>query len=383
MESVATDGGIRIDFISGVRITIPAHTPEFRYKISDAANGELYDTGCIAGDEAISYLYTKRKYFTLWKIELYRKGRRFFSHTFNAGGKKVFVDLSCGALGDSVAWLPAAVAFQRKWLCRLIVCMKPEHIPLYEKVYPEIRFLPKSPEAGDIATQCYAYYRVAVFGYGNIDRELMDFRQNNLVRHADMILGVDSGMTPPLVAGAEDFVLPEVVRGKRYVCIAARASRKCKEWNNPNGWNAVVAALRQRGFKVICIDSDNLNLPPNTVDLTGFMPLPERVEILRKAEFFIGLPSGLSWLAWACQIPVIMISGITDDYVEFPTPYRIAPPAGVCHGCWQSADQRQRALFADCYYGRNNECTRKITPQMVIREIDRLMKKEDHLRYTL
>lgn len=63
MESIAADGGIRIDFISGVRITIPAHTPEFRYKISDAANGELYDTGCIAGDEAISYLYTKRKYF--------------------------------------------------------------------------------------------------------------------------------------------------------------------------------------------------------------------------------------------------------------------------------------------------------------------------------
>lgn len=379
-ESVFAPDGIHVDFVSGVRIGVPPRTPLFRYKLSDADTGEVYEYGEERGeDDAEFYIFARRKYFVRWKVELYRGGRWYFEHTFDATGRKVFIDLSPGALGDSAAWLPAAVAFTAKWKCKTIVCMRPEHIPLYQDAYPEMIFIPDHKLKADIAGRCYAYYRVAVYGYGNDDHERMDFRENNLIRHADMILGVDSHMEPPMVVGELEPKpnLPAFMANTpRYVCIAARASRKCKEWQHPGGWNRVVSALAERGFKAVCIDADDLNLPADAIDNTGMLPLPARIDVLKGCSFFIGLPSGLSWLAWACRKPVVMISGFTDAYVEFPTPYRVSPPPGVCHGCWGYCDQREKERFDNCYFGKDNECTRSITPEMVIAKIDQLIQQE-------
>ena len=230
-ESVFAPDGIHVDFVSGVRIGVPPRTPLFRYKLSDADTGEVYEYGEERGeDDAEFYIFARRKYFVRWKVELYRGGRWYFEHTFDATGRKVFIDLSPGALGDSAAWLPAAVAFTAKWKCKTIVCMRPEHIPLYQDAYPEMIFIPDHKLKADIAGRCYAYYRVAVYGYGNDDHERMDFRENNLIRHADMILGVDSHMEPPMVVGELEPKpnLPAFMANTpRYVCIAARASRKC------------------------------------------------------------------------------------------------------------------------------------------------------------
>jgi ADP-heptose:LPS heptosyltransferase len=41
---------------------------------------------------------------------------------------------------------------------------------------------------------------------------------------------------------------------------------------------------------------------------------------LQHCEFFIGVSSGLSWLAWACGKKVVMISGITKKENEFKEP---------------------------------------------------------------
>ena len=379
-ESVFAPDGIHVAFVSGVRIGVPPRTPTFRYKLSDADTGEVYDYGETCGeDDAEFYIFTQRKYFVRWKVEFYRGGKWYFQHTFDAAGRKVMIDLSPGALGDSAAWLPAAVAFNEKWKCRTIVCMRPEHIPLYQNAYPEIIFIPNHKLKADIADRCYACYRIAVHGYGDQDRERMDFRENNLIRHADMILGVDSHMEPPRIVGEDEpkVHLPAfMATTPRYVCIATRASRKCKEWNHDGGWENVAAALKDRGYQTVCIDADDRNLPAGAIDNTGKIPLPSRIDVLKGCSFFIGLPSGLAWLAWACRKPVVMISGFTDAYVEFATPYRVSPPPGVCHGCWGYCDQREKARFDECYFGKDNECTRSITPEMVIAKIDQLIRQE-------
>jgi autotransporter strand-loop-strand O-heptosyltransferase len=51
------------------------------------------------------------------------------------------------------------------------------------------------------------------------------------------------------------------------------------------------------------------HIPHGVEDETGDRPLQERARWLRHADFFIGLSSGLSWLAWAVGTPVVMISG--------------------------------------------------------------------------
>ena len=369
-ESIFTRDGIHVDFVSGVRIGIPPNTPPFRFKLSDADTGEVYDTGILQGDpQEETYLYTRRKYFTRWRVEFYRAGEWFFNYVYDAGGKTVFIDIHHGALGDSVAWLPAAVRFFKKWACRGIVCMKPEHVELYRECYPEIRFVCPSEETDELSLRCYARYGLAVYGYGHTDHELIDFRQNNLIRHAEMILGLDADKTPPKITGGTGEI-PGELAGKPYFCIATRASRPVKEWHHKGGWETVCARLKERGFVPVCIDGDNLNMPGNAFDDTGMKPLSYRVKLLRGASFFVGLPSGLSWLAWATGKPVVLISGFTDPYVEFETPYRVSPPPGVCHGCWGTCDQR-KPEFKTCFHGKGNECTERITPEMVIEACER------------
>lgn len=372
-ESVFTEGGIHVDFVSGVRIGIPAKTPSFLFKITDADTGEEYDTGVLEGkpDEK-TYLYTKRKYFSRWRVELYRGGKWFFNHVFDARGKTVFIDLSFGALGDTAAWLPAAVRFFQKWECRGIVCMRPEHIELYQECYPEIKFVPPSEETTELAIRCYARYGVAVYGYGQNDYEVIDFRENNLIRHAEMILGMDADNRPPKISEGKGEIPPELA-GKPYVCIATRASRYCKEWHYKDGWKILCDRLKARGFIPVCIDGDNINMPETgTLDDTGMKPLPYRLKVIRGASFFIGLPSGLSWIAWACGKPVVLISGFTDSYVEFDTPYRVSPPPGVCHGCWGTCDHRKER-FETCFHDIGNECTTSITPDMVMAACERVI----------
>lgn len=369
-ESIFSPDGIHVDFVSGIRLGFPENTETFRYKFTNADTGEIYDSGVAEGEDREVFYYTKRKYFTRWTVELYRNGKWYFKHTFDARGKHVFIDLSFGALGDSVAWLPAAVRFFKKWDCRGIVCMKPEHIPLFRDCYPEIQFVTPSEETTDLSTRCYARYGVAVIGYGDTFLEVIDFRKNNLIRHAEMILGMEPDKNPPkIIEGYGE--TPKEIDGKPYVCIATRASRHCKEYHFADGWRIICEKLKERGFVPVCIDGDNINMPEAAcVDCTGMRPLPGRVKLLHGAAFFIGLPSGLSWVAWACGIPVILISGFTDPYVEFETPYRVSPPPGVCHGCWGTLDHRG-SDFDKCIRGLDNECTKRITPDMILEACDR------------
>jgi autotransporter strand-loop-strand O-heptosyltransferase len=117
-------------------------------------------------------------------------------------------------------------------------------------------------------------------------------------------------------------------------------------------------------------------MPNGCEDFTGDRPLQERIDIIKDADFFIGLNSGLSWLAWCCEIPVVVISGICADFGEFFTPYRVCA-RHVCHGCWN--DTRYEFDHGDYMWcpkhkgtNRAYECTKCISAKQVIDTIDRI-----------
>ena len=92
-------------------------------------------------------------------------------------------------------------------------------------------------------------------------------------------------------------------------------------------------------------------------------------------EFFVGLCSGLAWLAYTANCPVVMIGGFSMYWTEFFTPYRVYNRL-VCNGCYN--DLRVTWKMNGC--PRNEErsenrfvCSKKITPRMVIQAIDRLI----------
>ena len=86
-----------------------------------------------------------------------------------------------------------------------------------------------------------------------------------------------------------------------------QSTTQAKYWNNPTGWHEIVAFLKEAGYRVICIDQKRVHgtglvwnhIPHGAEDETGDRPLVERARWLKHADFFVGLASGLSWLAWA------------------------------------------------------------------------------------
>jgi autotransporter strand-loop-strand O-heptosyltransferase len=245
-------------------------------------------------------------------------------------------------------------------------------IPLFRDAYPDIAFITQEEVRPE---QFYASYCMGLF-FDDDDRvwQPCDFRLVGLHRTASYILGVDPMEMPPRLA------LPDDSRpiAEPYVCIAVQSSTQCKYWNNPHGWHEVVAFLKQRGYRVVCIDQKPVHgsgivwnhIPHGAEDETGDRPLTERARWLRHAEFFVGLSSGLAWLAWAAGTPVVMISGFTHPTNEFATPYRIIN-WHACNGCWNDVRHRfdhKDFLWCPRHAGtpRQFECTRLVTAAQVI-----------------
>jgi autotransporter strand-loop-strand O-heptosyltransferase len=163
-----------------------------------------------------------------------------------------------------------------------------------------------------------------------------------------------------------------------------QSTTQSKYWNNPGGWMEIIRFLKAAGYRVICIDQKSVHgtglvwnqIPNGAEDETGEKPLAERVRWLKHAEFFVGLSSGLSWLAWAAETPVVMISGFTHPLNEFATPYRVVN-YHTCNGCWNDPHLRfdhKDFLWCPRHKGtdRQFECTRLITVDHVKATIERI-----------
>lgn len=365
--------GIRFDFNDGLRVRFP-ESGEYRCVFTDL------DTGCLLYSMDVApgcTVASVKKFYIRFGLEIYRKDQLkepIFRHELNLAGKEVMIQLPVGALGDTVAWFSYVERFQRQHGCKLTVSMASYMADLFRDQYPEIRFVSKD-EAVKLAP--YATYNLGLFFGGDVNHQPFDFRQVGLHRTAGHILGVaDLSDIPPRV----NLSAPRRIT-EPYVVIASQASSQCKYWNNPSGWREVVGELKKRGYRVLCIDRmpeygmDYIwnHIPYGCEDFTGDKPLQERIDIIKDAAMFIGLTSGLSWIAWCCRVPVILISGFTDPVNEFATPYRVQNFT-VCHGCWN--DMRcefKHKEFLWCPRAKSDsgkfECTKAITAKMVIDKI--------------
>jgi autotransporter strand-loop-strand O-heptosyltransferase len=358
-------GEIRYDYNDGCRVVLPEG--KWRVRLSDLDTGNiLYETQIGAGR-----INSSKRYYLRCRIEVWSDGKPFFQHDYSSEGREVLVQFPVGTIGDTVGWFPYAVKFQAAHGCNLTCAMAEWLIPLFRAAYPEIRFINHeqvNPE------QFYATYSMGLF-FDDEDRihQPCDFRQVGLHRTAGYILGVDPTEVPPAVILDDDTrPIPEP-----YVCIAAQSTAQPKYWNNPTGWREIVQFLKDAGYRVICIDQRPVHgtglvwnhIPWGAEDQTGDRPLQERARWLRHSEFFVGLSSGLSWLAWAAGAKVVMIAGFTHPTNEFSTPYRVIN-YHACNSCWNDVRVRfdhKDFLWCPRHAGtpRQFECTRLITAEAV------------------
>jgi autotransporter strand-loop-strand O-heptosyltransferase len=313
-----------------------------------------------------------------FEIQIRSGDTEVLRHRFDCSDQNVLIQFPVGTLGDLIAWFPYAVKFGEQHRCRLTCAMGAPVIALFKQLYPSITFVtPDEIQPDDY----YATYNIGLYfdDEQNV-RQPSDFRLVGLHRTAGYILGVDPDETPPHIDLPDDTrPIPE-----KYVCIAAQSTTQCKYWNNPSGWRELVQFLKDHGYRVICVDQKATHgtgmvwnhIPYGAEDQTGDRPLAERARWLKHAEFFVGLSSGLSWLAWAVRTPVVMISGFTHPTNEFQTPYRVIN-YHTCNSCWNDVRvmfDHKDFLWCPRHAGtpRQFECTRLITTEQVKNVIRRI-----------
>lgn len=380
--------GIRFDFNDGCRLVLPEGEWQVRLRDLDTGN-ILYQTTIGAGRINSSKRYYLRCRIEVWAGEM--KGEPEFRHDYSAQDQHVLVLFPVGTLGDTLGWFPYAVKFQEQHGCRLSCAMARPLIPLFQSMYPTIRFLTHEEV---VAEEYYATYRLGLFFNDEACiHQPCDFRLVGLHRTAGYILGVDPTEVAPKVEIENDRrPVPEP-----YVVIAVQSSTHSKNWTNPSGWHEIVAFLKNAGYRVVCIDQKTVHgtglvwnhIPHGVEDQTGDRPLTERARWIKHAEFFIGLSSGLSWLAWAVGVPVVLISGFTHPLNEFHTPYRVIN-YHACNSCWN--DVRARFDHKDFLWcprhantPRQLECTRLITADAVkdaIRKIPAFREQHEPVAIT-
>jgi len=361
--------GLRFDFNDGCRVMVPETDKSWRVRLMDLDSGNvLFET---SADFAAGRVNSAKRYYVRFRVEVWLGDNQLLQHDYDARDREVAVLFPVGTLGDTMGWFPYAVKFQAQHGCRLTCAMAERLIPLFADAYPEISFVSHDDFE---PSRYYATYRMGLF-FDDKDclNQPCDFRLVGLHRTAGYILGVDPTEVAPRL------VIPEDTRpiAEPYVCIAVQSTTQAKYWNNPFGWHEIVAFLKESGYRVVCIDQKTVHgtgivwnhIPHGAEDQTGERPLGERARWLKHADFFIGLSSGLSWLAWAAGTPVVMISGFTHPTNEFATPYRIVN-YHACNSCWN--DPRHRFDHHDFLWcprhkdtSRQFECTRLITVEHV------------------
>ena len=170
---------------------------------------------------------------------------------------------------------------------------------------------------------------------------------------------------------------------KKYVCFSSHSTAQAKHWNNNNSWEKLCDMLTKKGLIPVCIDryysfgnEGNWNeIPKNCMNKTG-MELTEMMHWIEHCEFFVGLSSGLSWVAHALDKKVVVISGVTTKDNEFDEDCIRIHREDLCNSCFNSPE---RFPFnpGDWFWcpehkgtPRQFECTKRISAKQVMDAID-------------
>ena len=272
------------------------------------------------------------------------------------------------SLGDNLAWMDYVEKFRVDNKCE-VLCSSFQ-IDLFKDQYPNIQFITPGTNVDNV----YALYRLGLFY--NDKREIdysrheTDPKKEPLMKVASDILGLTYKELKPK--------LPKLgKKKKKLITIAIHSTSQCKYWNNPTGWQEVVDHYKSKGYEVRLLSREEDgymgNKHPKGITIQPKSTLKELIKVLQESELFIGISSGLSWLAWASGTPTAIISGFTDVDLE-PTEgvIRIINKE-VCNSCWSNHEFDPGDWnWCPINKGTNEQfiCSKAITGQDVINKIE-------------
>jgi autotransporter strand-loop-strand O-heptosyltransferase len=291
--------------------------------------------------------------------------------------KKILINITSNSLGDTIACTPYVSEYQKLNGVEIIQGVNDPFIFLLENSYPNIKFVGRNEsitydERFDLE---YVFNKSIQSGYA----EQLGFTNPKYIRPV-----IDIPM----------FSRP--IKNK-YITIGVHSTCQVKYWNHSDGlksqiesknWNELSSILRKRGYTPVTLEKDEMygvppfynGIPSKSNKQIG-KTLLEAVNIINHSEFYIGLSSGLSWVAHALGKKVVMISNFTEDWNEFDlslNDYIRITNKSVCHGCWNKINIEHTFDKNDWYWcplhkntDRQFECHKSILVNDVVEQINK------------
>jgi len=334
---------------------------EYLVKIFDGDNVLLYETFL----KNNMFCKLSRKYYNGIRYEIYNDTNELIiSEIINFEGKTIFISFDSASLGDTIAWIPYCEVFRRLNKCNVIVSTFKNF--LFEKSYPNLTFV----NPGDIVNNIHGMFNIGWF-YDS-DKEPQNPQTIQLQKAICNIIGI------PFIEQVTniDFTPKERPIKEKYITIATSSTAGCKLWNYPDGWFELIKYLKGQGFRVINISKEEDNISNSEQLLNN--SLENTMNFIHHSEFFIGLSSGLSWLAWAMKKHVVMISNFTLEDHEFRTNCTRIVNKLSCNGCWNNPNFKfDKTDWNWCPEHKNTErhfeCHKTISPSTVIESLQKLL----------
>lgn len=358
---------ITIHFIDGPFVEINGQFDETYdvHFIDSETNSVVYQTTL----KTNQWAKCSRKWVTKWKIRVSSHSGDVFEHNFDPKGKRILISLESSSLGDTLAWFPYISEFQIKHNSKVVVSTFMNE--LFENQYPNLEFA----KPGEIVHDLYGLYRLGVFVDGNNfdpSRHKSDYKKLRLQEVASDILGLHFTEIRPNIQKP----IPNRSE-KPYICIANHSTAQSKYWNNPTGWQELVDYVKSKGYAVYLLSREDDGYMGNTNPI-GVVRIKDKSiteisSILLGSSGFVGISSGLSWLAWSLEVPTVLISGCTEEVHE-PTQnvYRVINTS-VCNSCFSTHTfDKSDWNWCPLHKGtdREFECSKEISFDMVIPKLD-------------
>jgi len=290
--------------------------------------------------------------------------------------KTVYIHLLSNSIGDTIASTPYVSEYQKRHNVNVIFNINDPFIFLLNESYENVKFVGRNDivEYDEKISIDYVFNKSIQGGYA----EQLGFENPPYIR--------------PVVS------IPELLRPikNKYIALGVHSTCQVKYWNHPNGlksqgdatnWNELSSRLRKRGYTPVTVEKDEMygvppffnGIPSKSNKQVGKTIL-EAANIINHSEFYIGLSSGMSWIAHALGKKVVMISNFTEDWNEFDLSlddYIRITDKSVCHGCWNKINVDFEFNKDDWYWcplhkdtERQFECHKSISVSDVMEKIE-------------
>lgn len=332
---------------------------DYLVQFFNSENNELIKEGLCKSRHRLS---SDIEYFIPWRFVVTNTKTKEIlkDFTLTMSGKTVLITYESSAIGDTIAWMPYIDEFRKKHKCN-VICSS-FHNDLFESSYPDIKFI----QRGEPLSGIHVFLKMGWFGSGHSsNRNPNDCHTIPLQKVATDILGLQyKEIYSPIERDNRAKLLKE-----KYVVITACSTAQFKYWNLVGGWQGLIDWYNSRGYKVVNVGKQP-NSFKNVYNYTGKREMKDLKNIIQNSEYFIGLPSGLAWLAWALKKKTVMITGISESFCEYRKDNYRVENLKSCHGCFNNPEHTfNKSDWLYCPEHKNTskhfECTKTITLDMV------------------